>query len=70
MTQQRARAVHTVWDNLFPMSLNLGQHPPFFSKMRTFFKNRTPWYKFYSKSPLYNGGRFLSCIFKKKFFFP
>ena len=60
----------TVRDRLLPMSSNFGQHPPFFSKMRTFFKNRPPWYKFYSNFPLYHGGRFLSCIFKKKFFFP
>ena len=33
----------TVRVNLFRMSLNFGQHPPFFSKMRTFFKNRPPW---------------------------
>ena len=50
---------HTVWDRLFRLCPNFGQHPPFFSKMRTFFKNRPPWYKFYSNSPLYHGDRFL-----------
>ena len=60
---------HTVRDNLFRMSPNFGQHPPFFSKMRTFFKNRPPWYKFYSNSPLYHGGRFLAHPKTKKVFF-
>ena len=60
----------TVWDRLFRLCPNLGQHPPFFSKMRTFFKNRPRWYHFYSNSAWYHRGRFLSCIFKKKFFFP
>jgi hypothetical protein len=46
-----------------------GQHPPFFSKMRTFFKNRPPWYKFYSNSPVYHGGRFLTHPKTKKSFF-
>jgi hypothetical protein len=63
------RLVTTVRHRLLPMSSNFGQHPPFFSKMRTFFKNRPPWYGFYKNSATYNGGRFLSCIFKKKFFF-
>ena len=44
-------------------------HPPFFSKGRTFFKNRPPWYKFYSNSPLYHGGRFLTHPKTKKVFF-
>ena len=55
----------TVRDNLFRMSLNFGQHPPFFSKMRTFFKNRPRWYGFYSNSAPYQWSRFLTCIFKK-----
>ena len=51
--------------NFFPTANKAGrfkkhQHPPFFSKMRTFFKNRPRWSHFYS--------RFLSCIFKKMFF--
>jgi hypothetical protein len=49
---------------------NLGQHSPLISKMRTFFKNRLRWYGFYRNSALYQRSRFLSCICKKKFFFP
>ena len=67
-TLQRQRG--TVRDNLFRLCPNLDQHPPFFSKMRTFFKNRPPWYGFYCNSAPYHGGRFLSCIFKEKCFFP
>jgi hypothetical protein len=33
-----------VRDRLLPTSSNFGQHPPFFSKMRTFFKNRPRWF--------------------------
>jgi hypothetical protein len=58
---------HTVRDNLFRMSPNFGQHPPFFSKMRTFFKNRRAWYYPKLNSGEYHARRFLSCIFKKKF---
>jgi hypothetical protein len=53
----------TVRDNLFRLCPNLGQHPPFFSKMRTFFKNRPRWLKFYCNSAFNQRGRFLSCIF-------
>jgi hypothetical protein len=35
------------------------QHPPFFSKMRTLFKNRPPWYHGEANSPWYHGGGFL-----------
>jgi hypothetical protein len=59
----------TVRDDLFRLCPNLGQRPPFFSKMRTFFKNRPPWLKFYFNFGFNHGGRFLSCIFKNKFFF-
>jgi hypothetical protein len=60
----------TVRDRLLPMSSNFGQHPPFFSKMRTFFKNRLAWLHFYSNLWCNHVSRFLSCIFKKKVFFP
>ena len=35
------------------------RHPSFFSKMRTFFKNRPRWLKFYSNSAFNQRGRFL-----------
>jgi hypothetical protein len=50
------------------MSSNLGQHPPFFSKMRTFFKNRLRWLHLYYNSWCNQRSRFLSCI--KQVFFP
>ena len=50
------------WEKISP--------PPFFSKMRTFFKNRPPWLHFYGNSGCNNGGRFLSCSFKKSVFSP
>jgi hypothetical protein len=59
----------TVRDNLFRICNNLGQHPPFFSKMRTFFKNRALSYHFDRNSAWYHGGQFLTCSFKKSFFF-
>jgi hypothetical protein len=59
----------TVRDNLFRMSQIFGQHPPFFSKMRTFFKTRPRWYKLYRNFTWYHRGRYLSYIFKNKFFF-
>jgi hypothetical protein len=37
----------TVWDRLFRLCPNFGQHPPLISKMRTFYKNRAPWYHFH-----------------------
>jgi len=33
-------------------------HTPFFLEEENIFKNRPPWYKFYSDSPLYHGGQF------------
>ena len=53
-----------------PNAYSERQHPPFFSKMRTFFKNRAPWYGFYSNSAPYHGGRFLTHPKTKKVFFP
>ena len=53
---------------LFPISLI--QHPPFFSEMRTFSKNRPPWLKFYFNSSFNHGGRFLTHPKTKKVFFP
>ena len=45
-TQRRmlnhSRHHDTVRDNLFRMCRNFGQHPPFFSQMRIFFRNRAP----------------------------
>ena len=43
-------------------------HTPFFLEEENIFKNRPPWYKFYSDSPLYHGGRFSKnvAIFEEK----
>ena len=62
--------VPTVRDNLFRICSNLGQRPPFFSKMRTFFKNRLAWLHFYYNLWCNHASRFLSCIFflKTSFF--
>jgi hypothetical protein len=38
--------VRTVGVSANPTGCFERQHPPFFSKMRTFFKNRPPWLKF------------------------
>jgi hypothetical protein len=62
--------LYIVRDDLLLMSPNLGQHPPFFSKMRTFFKNRPAWYQLYRNSAVYHGGRFLTHPKTKKVFFP
>jgi hypothetical protein len=39
------------------------QHPPFFSEMRTFFKNWPRWYNPEFNSGLYQRGRFLKKVF-------
>ena len=38
------------------------QHPPFFSKMRTIFKNRLAWFQFYRNLPWSHTSRFLKNI--------
>jgi hypothetical protein len=70
--QGRARACARIYcmGQAIPIMPKFGQHPPFFSKMRTFFKNRPRWCGFYCNSAPYQRGRFLSCIVKKKDFFP
>ena len=61
-----------VWD-ILPVQPTIqtrekNQHPPFFAKMRTFFKNRPPWYYGELNPPYYQGGLFLKnvLIFEKK----
>jgi hypothetical protein len=38
------------------------QHPRFFLKMRTFFKNRPPWYHKEIEKKLYHGAHFLKNV--------
>jgi hypothetical protein len=70
MTMSWCSLKSTVGVSANPTGCFESQHPPFFSKMRTFFKNRLAWLKFYCNAAFNHASRFLSCIFKKKFFFP
>ena len=74
MTRIRILRVRCVRDNLFTMSLILVSTPPFsrrwehFSKIGLHGTRVRILFKFCTVLE-YHGGRFLSCIFKKKFFF-
>ena len=67
--------VHTVRDKLpcvFRLSNNLGQHPPLYLEDENLYQKSAFLVQFYSNFPLYQGGRFLSCLVSgpidKKFF--